>query len=104
MNIVNRSFLSNWVDTIQVPQIINNLTYEYYESNNPFRFKIEDDQQNENSTNQIINATTIAGAELFSVFTNPYYLTHKIVQIPSLYRSVVDVYKKYSSSQDDEDV
>lgn len=98
MNILIRSLLPNWVDTVQVPQIINNLTYNYYESNNPFRLKIEDDQQNEkNNNNQFINATTIAGAELFSVFTNPYYITHKIVQIPSFYRGVVDAYKKYSS-------
>ena len=100
MNILNKSFLSNWTDSVQIPQIINNLTYNYYESNNPFRLKVEDDQQSENENNQISTFTTIVGAELFSVFTNPYYLTHKIVQIPSLYRSVVDVYKKYSSQDE----
>lgn len=106
MNILNKSIFSNWVDTVQIPQIISNLTYDYYETNNPFRYKIEEEQQqieDKDALKQVANVSTLVGAELFSVFTNPYYLTHKIVQIPSMYRSVVDVYKKYSDTQNEQE-
>ena len=46
-----------------------------------------------------ILTTTGVGAEIFSAFTNPYYLTHKVVQLPTMYQNVVDVYKKYSTPQ-----
>ena len=88
--------LSNWVDSTPVPQVIDTFTYDLYESNNPFRHKFSKDQISNKSLRVAANATATVGAEVFSVFTNPYYITHKIVNIPTAYNTVVDAYKNYS--------
>nr|QGT49864.1 hypothetical protein Melaina855_2510 [uncultured Candidatus Melainabacteria bacterium] len=93
----NVSSFSNWVDTTPVPQVINTVTYDLYESNNPLRRTFEKDDIHNKGLRIAANATTSVGAEIFSMFTNPYYLTHKITQVPVLYRSIVDAYKKVSS-------
>lgn len=88
--------LSNWVDSTPVPQVIDTFTYDLYESNNPFRYKFTKDQISNKSLRIAANTTTTVGAEFFSVLTNPYYITHKLVHIPTAYNSVVDAYKHYS--------
>ena len=88
--------LSNWVDSTPVPQVIDTFTYDLYESNNPFRYKFSREQIHNKPLRVAANTTTAVGAEVFSVLTNPYYITHKIVHIPTAYNSVVDAYKHYS--------
>lgn len=88
--------LSNWVDSTPVPQVIDTVTYDLYESNNPFRYRFSKEQISNKPLRVAANATTSVGAEVFSVFTNPYYITHKIVNIPTAYNSVVNAYKNYS--------
>ena len=88
--------LSNWVDSTPVPQVIDTVTYDLYESNNPFRYRFSKEQISNKPLRVAANATTSVGAEVFSVFTNAYYITHKIVNIPTAYNSVVNAYKNYS--------
>lgn len=88
--------LSNWVDSTPVPQVIDTFTYDLYESNNPFRHKFSREQISNTPLRIAANTTTAMGAEVFSVLTNPYYITHKIVNIPTAYNTVVDAYKNYS--------
>lgn len=92
------SSISNWMDTTPVPQVIDTVTYDLYESNNPLRRKFDKNDINNKSLRVAANASTTVGAEIFSMFTNPYYLSHKVTQVPVLYRSVVDTYKKVISS------
>ncbi len=94
----NLSLFSNWVDSTPVHQVIDTVTYDVYESNNPFRYKFSDDKIKNDLLRKTANATTTVGAEVFSAFMNPYYLTHKIVKLPSMYQGVVNTYKKYSIS------
>lgn len=94
----NLSILSNWVDSTPVPQVIDTMTYDIYESSNPFRQKFSKSIDNK-VLKYTVATTTGVGAEIFSAFTNPYYLTHKVVQLPTMYQNVVDVYKKYSTQQ-----
>ena len=88
--------LSNWVDSTPVPQVIDTFTYDLYESSNPFRYKFSRTQINNKPLRVAANTTTAVGAEVFSVLTNPYYITHKIVNIPTAYHTVVGAYKNYS--------
>lgn len=94
----NLSLLTNWVDSTPMPQVIDTVTYDLYESNNPFRQKFSQNIDNK-VLKYTVYATTGIGAEMFSAFTNPYYLTHKMIQLPMMYQNVVGVYKKYSTSQ-----
>lgn len=94
--------LSNWVDSTPVPQVIDTVTYDLYESNNPFRYKFSRTQINNKPLRVVANTTTSVGAEVFSVFTNPYYITHKIVNIPIAYNSVVDTYKRMIGADSEE--
>lgn len=96
----NLSLLSNWVDSTPVPQVIDTVTYNLYESNNPFRKKFSQDEINNKGLRIAANTTTSVGAEFFSAFTNPYYLSHKVIQIPVAYQSAVSIYKKYSNLSD----
>lgn len=89
----NMSVLSNWVDSTPVNQMIDSVTYDLYESNNPFRKKFDKTHINNKGLRVVANATTTVSAEVFSAFANPYYLTHKFTQIPIWCDSVVDVYK-----------
>lgn len=102
MNPINTSFSQNislfasWIDSTPLPQVIDTVTYDLYESNNPFRNKFNKEQIKNNNLRHTVNTTTAVGAEMFSIFTNPYYLTHKIIHLPSMYNHVVGAYKKYS--------
>lgn len=86
--------LANWVDSTPMPQIIDTVTYNVYESNNPFRTSFNEDDISNKPLRIAANTTTTIGAEAFSMFTNPYYLTHKIVNIPTYYKNVVNSYQK----------
>lgn len=92
----NISLFSSWIDSTPLPQVIDTVTYDLYESNNPFRQKTDKKFDNK-ALRYTINATSAVGAEAFSVFTNPYYLTHKIVNLPVMYKNVANIYKKYST-------
>lgn len=95
----NLSIFTNWVDSTPVPQVIDTVTYDLYESGNPFRQDFNSRDINNTALRYTVKTTTSVGAEVFSAFTNPFYLAHKIVQLPSMYQSVVDTYKKYSTPQ-----
>ena len=95
----NRSILSNWVDSTPVPQVIDTMTYDLYEANNPFRKTFNKDEISNRALRAAANTTTAAGADLFSFFANPYYLTHKAAQIPAAYKNAADMYKKYSQNK-----
>lgn len=104
MNLINSTILkqnltalSNWADSNSVPSVIDSVTYDLYESNNPFRKKFTEDEIQNRGIRIAANTGTAVSAELFSAFANPYYLTHKITQIPVLCHHVVDSYKKNSS-------
>ena len=86
--------LTNWVDSTPMPQIIDTITYDLYESNNPFRTSFSKEDISNKPLRIAANTTTTIGAEAFSMFTNPYYLTHKIVNIPTYYKNVVNSYQK----------
>lgn len=86
--------LTNWVDSTPMPQIIDTVTYDLYESNNPFRTSFSKEDISNKPLRIAANTTTTIGAEAFSIFTNPYYLTHKIVNIPTYYKNVVNSYQK----------
>ncbi len=92
------SSISNWINSTPVPQAVNTVTYDLYESNNPLRRKFDKNDINNKSLRVAVNATATVGAEFFSAFTNPYYLSHKVTQVPVLSKSVVDTYKKVVSS------
>lgn len=86
--------LTNWVDSTPMPQIIDTVTYDLYESNNPFRTSFSKEDISNKPLRIATNTTTTIGAEAFSMFTNPYYLTHKIVNIPTYYKNVINSYQK----------
>ena len=88
--------LSNWVDSTPASQVIDTVTYDLYESSNPFRHKFSKEQIKNKPLRVAANTTTSVGAEVFSVLTNPYYITHKIVNIPIAYNNVVNAYKNTS--------
>ena len=96
----NVSTLSNWVDSTPVNQMIDSVTYDLYESNNPFRKRFDKTDISNKGLRAVANATATVGAEIFSAFANPYYITHKITQIPILYDSVVDAYKNTMQNDD----
>ena len=101
MNLINAatsqiSLFSNWVDSTPVPQMIDSVTYDLYESSNPLRRKFSKDDISNKGLRIAANTSATVGAEMFSAFANPYYLVHKIVNIPTAYNSVVETYKKHS--------
>jgi hypothetical protein len=101
MNLINMTVyrnniknLANWVDTTPVPDVIDTMTYDLYESNNPFRKHFSENEIPNKGLRITANTTTLIGAEFFSAFTNPYYLMHKITGIPTVYHNAVDTYSK----------
>ena len=91
----NLANLHNWVDNTPVNEMIDTVTYDVYESNNPFRKKrFNKEQINNTGLRVAANTTTAVGAEVFSVFANPFYLSHKVTQVPMFYHNAVDAYKK----------
>lgn len=104
MNLINATLIqnfSNWVDSTPITQVIDTVTYDVYEADNPFRRTFDKNDIKDDKLRLAANTTSTVSAEVFSAFSNPYYLTHKITQIPSLYKSVADVYKKYSQNKQD---
>lgn len=92
------SIVRNWADTVNVPNAIDSVTYDLYETNNPFRKKYTKDEISGREARFLANTGTTIGAEVFSAFANPYYLTHKITGIPAMYHSVAEAYRKNASS------
>ena len=88
--------LSGWVDSKPASDLIDSVTYDLYESNNPFRKTFNQDEINNKNLRTAINTTTRIGAEAFSAFANPYYLSHKFTHIPIYYQTVVNKYKQGS--------
>ena len=84
---------SNWLDKTPLNTIVDNVTYDQYECNNPFRNRFSEKDITNSSLRHGLNATNMVGAEIFSAFANPYYLTHKIVSVPIYYNNVVETYK-----------
>lgn len=97
----NFSKFSLWIDQTSVPDMIDTVTYDLYEGDNPFR-QVEDDNINNKYLKTAVNIGSSVGAEFYSIFTNPYYLTHKILTLPTLYNQVTDIYKKYSINNSDD--
>ncbi len=101
MNLINAttsqiSLFSNWIDSTTVPQIIDSVTYDLYESSNPLRQNFNKNDISNKGLRIAANTSATVGAEIFSAFANPYYLMHKIVNIPTAYNSVVETYRKHS--------
>jgi len=90
---------TNWIDAVSTPQIIDTVTYNVYDENNPFRVKFSSEDIHNKTFRMGANAAAAMGAETFSFFTNPYYLTHKIINAPQVYQSTIDAYKKYSANK-----
>lgn len=102
MNLIPTSFsqgislLTNWVDISKpLPEVIDTVTYDLYESNNPFRQK-NDKKIDNKALRYTVNTTSKVGAEVFSAFTNPYYLAHKVINLPFMYKNATETYKKYA--------
>ena len=87
------TLISNWADSKPAPDLIDSLTYDLYESSNPFNRTFSQDEINNKGLRYTLNATTKVSAEAFSAFANPYYLSHKITHIPVYYQTVVNKYK-----------
>ena len=101
MNLIHNkiiSSLNNWVDSTPANVIVDSLTYDQYEINNPFRLNFYEPK---NIQNSYLRATAGAakniGAEITSAYINPFYLTHKIVNAPVFYKDVVNTYSKNKS-------
>ena len=101
MNIIDYTLnqtntMKDWTQTHSVPQIIDTFTYDQYESSNPLRLNFShlDNIDNKHLTTTA-NVAQNVGAEIISAYINPYYLSHKIINIPS---NIVELYKKYSNS------
>ncbi len=76
---------------------IDKYTYDIYDSpGNPFRVKFSEDKIKNKYLRSTINTAFNVTADVFSAFTNPYYIPHKILRIPAGYNTVVNTYKKYS--------
>ncbi|MBQ8458530.1 hypothetical protein IJ541_00345 [bacterium] len=88
------ALLVNWADSKPVPQLIDSVTYDLYEDNNPFRKQFSKSEINNKELRLAVNTAASLGAETFSLFANPYYLSHKVTQIPVYYQSAVDLYNK----------
>lgn len=98
----NFSKLSIWVEETPILDMIDTVTYDLYEGDNPFR-QVEDENIDNKYLKTAVNVTSTVGAEFYSIFTNPYYLTHKIVSLPAMYEHVTDIYKKYSINNSNKD-
>ena len=84
-------------DVLDIPDIVDAYTYDEYESSNPLRIKFWGDQIKNSFLHKAIDTTQNVGAEVLSAYTNPYYIPHKIINLPNDYKNVVEAYKKYSN-------
>ena len=85
----------------KIPQTIEEVTYDSYEGNNPFSKTFNNLQIEDKNIQSAVDTTKLIGAEAFSLFTNPFYLTHKFVQIPTYYKTIVENYTKTSKQHSD---
>ena len=101
----NMSLFSNWVDSTPVPKMVDTVTYDLYESDNPFRHKFSNKQIKMIRLGILRIQLLRLVQKLFQLFANPYYLTHKIINlpayIPASYRKVAEIYSKYSMNKTD---
>ena len=77
------NYMTNTMQSIQTPKdvvnTVDNLTYYQQESSNPLRLKYDTIDSFENK--KIKKTATVAqgvGAEVFSLYSNPFYLLHKL--------------------------
>ena len=91
--------LRNWADSVEIPSLIDSVTFDLYDSNNPFKKTFTKDEIHNTPMRILANTGTTVGSEFFSAFTNPYYLTHKVTQVPVLYQSVVNTYKNATQGE-----
>lgn len=84
--------LSVWVKSKPTPDLIDTLTYDLYEDNNPFRRTFSGDDIRDKRLRAIANVSAQTTAEIFSAFANPYYLEHKIAHVPTYYQNAVNLY------------
>ena len=86
-------------DVLDIPDIIDMYTYDDYESSNPLRIRFMKDKLENSFMKKAMNTTQNIGAEVISAYTNPYYIPHKIINLPNDYKNVVETYKKYSTAK-----
>lgn len=94
----NINHITDWAANTPINEMFDSLTYDIYESDNPFRHEYSKSEIKNPAVKYTINAAKTTGAELYSVFANPFYLAHKIVNIPVYYKNAADLYKKASSN------
>ena len=82
-----------------LPQKIDSATYGTYEADNPFR-NTEDIKLTDGNLQKVANTTKAVGSEVFSALTNPFYLTHKIFQMPTYYKTATEAYEKVIETSD----
>jgi len=103
MNIITQfikqnNLLPNLIESNNITDAIDEVTYNQYETSNPLRINFYDYKNINNKALQTtLKTTQNIGAEVLSAYTNPFYLVHKAINIPTDYQKAVDSYKKYSS-------
>ena len=101
MNLIHNKIISslhNWVDTTPPNEMVDYLTYDQYEINNPLRLNFYNPENIQNKyLRTTANTAKDVGAEVVSAYINPFYLTHKFVNIPVFYKDVVNTYSKNKS-------
>ncbi len=77
------NYMTNTMQSIQTPKdvvnTVDNWTYYQQESSNPLRLKYDTIDSFENK--KVKKTATVAqgvGAEVFSLYSNPFYLLHKL--------------------------
>ena len=97
----SKNILHDWAGdkTKTIPDTIDFVTYDQYETNNPLRLNLYNPEDIKNPTvRKSVGVAHTVGSELVSAYVNPFYLTHKIVQIPNNYQKITQNYKKYSQN------
>lgn len=85
------------VESDNLPDMIDEVTYKQYESSNPLRINFLENQKIDPTLKKTLTITQNLGAEVLSAYTNPFYWMHKAVQIPANSQAVIEFYKKYRS-------
>ena len=103
MNLIHNhiiSSLNNWVDSTPPTQMVDYLTYDQYEVNNPLRLNFYDSKSINNTyLRTTADVAKNVSAEVLSAYINPFYLTHKIINAPvTAYQAVVNAYSKTQNS------
>lgn len=102
MNAINymqnkTDYIKTWTQNINGVRVFDELTYNQYESNNPLRLEYSHINNIKNDKlRQSAQAAQYMGAEILSAYINPYYLSHKIINLPS---NISEIYQKYSAKQ-----